>query len=144
MHLSVSDDTMIEWINHASQYALNWLTTMTSDQRVSVVVLNFTEERVHLRQNILHTAQNPNEEAAIHKDLILIDAAVGSDRRVVSADETIRRLFARATKFVGHIEDIMWANPMQPADNTHHWIRSGAPAESALTLLEFRVAQLGA
>ena len=47
----------------------------------------------------------------MRKDFHLLEAAWATDQTIISLDETIRQLFARAAQRVGEIRDIVWVNP---------------------------------
>jgi hypothetical protein len=74
--------------------------------------------------------------AAMQKDRHLIDAALASDHRIASLDETARALFtvAAAKLQLKLITDVMWVNPESEGDNAVGWLADGAPYERQRTL----------
>ncbi len=61
----------------------------------------------------------------------LIQAALETDKTIISLDETVRGLFALAAKHVGEIQGIIWVNPERTTEEQPiSWLRNGAPAEA--------------
>ena len=66
----------------------------------------------------------------MQKDFHLLQAALATDRTVISLDETVRRLFVHASQQVGEIRDIIWVNPDRTAEEQPiEWLQNGAPPE---------------
>ena len=82
-----------------------------------------------LRERVLRTANNANERQALFDDLLLVEAALATDRTVASLDEQVRALFRRATDRVGELRRIVWVNPELEEDDPIPWLGNGAPAE---------------
>ena len=82
-----------------------------------------------LRRRVLHTANNANERQALFEDLLLIEAALDTDRIVASLDKSVRTLFRQAAGQVGELRAIVWVNPELEEDEPIPWLERGAPAE---------------
>jgi len=63
------------------------------------------------------------------KDLILIEAALASDKTVVSRDDTVRRLFRANLARLRALRPVVWVNPERPDEAAVDWLRSGAKPE---------------
>jgi hypothetical protein len=50
----------------------------------------------------------------MEKDLLLLEAAISSDRIVASSDRKVKHLFAIASGQVSSIANIIWVNPTDP------------------------------
>ena len=83
-----------------------------------------------LRERVLRTANNADERQELLDDLLLVEAALATDRTVASLDERVRALFRRATGRVGELRAIVWVNPEQEEEEPILWLERGAPAES--------------
>ena len=71
-----------------------------------------------------------SEQQGMLKDAHLIEAAVDADRRVISCDDTVRRLYRRVAPKVDDLREIVWVNPTKTAgEKPIPWLRGGAPAE---------------
>ena len=67
----------------------------------------------------------------MEKDFHLLQAALATDRTVISLDETVRDLFKRASQQVGEIQRIIWVNPDRTAEEQPIiWLQNGAPPET--------------
>jgi hypothetical protein len=71
---------------------------------------------------------------AIEKDLLLIEAALETDRLVASSDSTVRDLFVQAAERVNDISSIVWVDPTNEEDDGPGWLRSGARSTAARSL----------
>ena len=66
----------------------------------------------------------------MQKDFHLLEAARATDQTIISLDEIIRQLFARAAQHVGEIRDIVWVNPERMEEEEPLvWLKNGAPPE---------------
>jgi hypothetical protein len=74
------------------------------------------------------------ERRAMLKDAHLLETALATDRVVISRDEIVRALFHRASKMIGDLRRLHWANPEISAEAVHSWIRAGAKAEARRAL----------
>ena len=82
-----------------------------------------------LRQKIVRA--NPAERplAAMEKDLHLIEAARATDRRIVSLDDTARRLFSSVSANIGELREILWVNPAIETETPIQWLKEGSPID---------------
>ena len=83
-----------------------------------------------LRNKIERTATGENEIEVMQKDFHLLEAAWATDQSIISLEEIIRQLFARASERVGEIRDIVWVNPERMEEEEPiEWLKNGAPPE---------------
>ena len=83
-----------------------------------------------LRDEIEGTATRETEIEVMRKDFHLLEAARSTDQAIISLDETVRGLFARATQHVGEIRDIVWVNPERTEEEEPiEWLKNGAPPD---------------
>lgn len=121
-----------EWDEHQSKFARRWLTAMTSSGRV---IFDDVPASSRMRREIERAAAaNQREAAALRKDFHLVEAALGSDRNVVSLDETVRRLFKAAARSVAAIKKVVWVNPANTSEQPVKWLRDGVKAETVRML----------
>lgn len=121
-----------EWDAHKSIFASLWLTSMTSRRRV---LFDDVPPSNKMRREIERAAATSKGEIkALRKDFHLIEAAIATDRTVVSLDETVRRLFRTAARNVAALEKVVWVNPTNTAEESVVWLRKGAKPENARML----------
>lgn len=120
LHLAMSPDILAEWRRHRSRYASVWLHDMYGRKRVKRI--EPASEDV-AREAIGRCSEK--KRLAMEKDLLLLEAALAADQRVISLDEVVRELFASLSHSVGSIAHILWNCPLS-ADCVE-WIRSGTP-----------------
>ena len=117
-----------EWKRHQSRFALEWRVSM--DARKKIDRINPPEDE-ELQDKITNTASDEDEIEALRKDFHLLQAALATDQTITSLDETIRRLFKRASQQVGEIRNIIWVNPERTAaEHPITWLQNGAPPEA--------------
>lgn len=115
-----------EWKRHRSGFARRWRVSMDARKKVYRIDAPIDEE---LRNKIEQTAAHENEIEVMQKDFHLLDAALATDQTIISLEEIIRQLFARATQRVGEIRDIVWMNPDHIKEEPLIWLQNGAPPE---------------
>ncbi len=116
-----------EWKQHQSRFARRWRLSM--DARRKVVRINPPESR-ELQDKIAKTTDNEDDTEAIQKDMHLLEAAMQTDKTIVSLDETIRSLFAYASRQVREIRYIIWVNPERTTEEQPiTWLKNGALPE---------------
>jgi hypothetical protein len=82
-----------------------------------------------LWSEIPDTAVSEKQRGEMIKDILLLEAALETDRRVISLDDnTARKYFARAAKTIPKLREIVWVNPDKPKEKPIEWLREGAPA----------------
>ncbi len=115
-----------EWNKHQSRFTLSWRSSMFARKKVArpVVAPNNV-----LRTGIQNSGLTEKECAAALKDAHLIEAAVDSDFRVVSLDETVRAIFRKAAPRLGPLRQVLWANPAKEKDHIIDWLEGGAKDE---------------
>jgi hypothetical protein len=87
-----------------------------------------------LRNGIQNSGLTEKECAAALKDAHLIEAALMSDLRVVSLDETVRAIFRKAAPRVATLRPVHWANPTKDHEHVSEWLEEGAKDEEARQL----------
>ena len=116
-----------EWKRNQSRFARRWRLSM--DARKKVVRINPSENE-QLQNKITTTTHDENEIEVMQKDFHLLEAALKTDKTVISLDQTVRTLFAQASQQVGEIRDIIWVNPERTEEEQPiTWLQSGAPSE---------------
>ncbi len=127
-----------EWKRHRSGFARRWRVSM--DVRKKVYRIN-TPADEELRDKIEKTATNQDEIEDMQKDSHLLNAALATDQTIISLEEIIRQLFARASQRVGEIRDIVWVNPERMEEEEPLvWLQNGAPPEECRKLRTWEIA----
>ncbi|MEA2046258.1 MAG: hypothetical protein U9N48_07055 [Euryarchaeota archaeon] len=124
--LVMTKDIGTEWKRNTSRWARTWLRNMNSKRRVYRPDLKSDDI---LRREIEDKASNESDLNKMLKDLHLIDAAMATDRSIVSLDEKARKPFAAVSDKVGELRNIVWVNPAEEDERPVEWLLEGAPAE---------------
>ena len=117
-----------EWKRHQSRFALEWRTSMDARRRIERINPPEDEE---LQDNLKNTSDTEDEFEVMQKDIHLLEAALETDKTVISLDQTVRTLFAKASQQVSTIRMIIWVNPNRITEEQPIvWLKGGAPAEA--------------
>lgn len=135
-HVIMTPELLKEWQDHQSNYAATWLSNMISIDRFDFIEL---PEAKTFSNEIEATATLQKDINNLLKDLHLIQAALKTDMTVISLDENIRSLFAKASKQVDAIKNIIWVNPNHTAEHPIEWLEKGAPPENHRLLSTYSV-----
>lgn len=119
----VSPEIVREWQDHFSNFFVVWLGAM---QARSKIVRYEPEGSINLEQAMTTEGFSSLEEAAVLKDLLLVEAALQTDKVVISRDERARKLFGRLAKHERALRTLVWVNPVLDDDAPLEWLRSGA------------------
>jgi hypothetical protein len=124
----MTQDIKAEWDKHQSRFARQWLRQMIARKQLNPLPdLPIAPE---LWAQIEAMAQSDQERATMTKDILLLEAALATDRSITSLDEkTARKYFAQAAKSIPKLQSIVWVNPDKPEEGAIDWLQAGAPAE---------------
>lgn len=129
----LTPEIQAEWHKHQSNFARRWLVSMFARKKVEQVA-SVTDQ--NLRDKINAVAENEKACAAMLKDVHLLEAALATDETVVTLDEIVRELFAKASRSVGEIKYVVWVNPDKDDEESLRWLENGAKAEKKRKLGE--------
>jgi hypothetical protein len=124
--LVMTGDLAEEWAKHQSSFTRKWRVQMFA--RKKQVSLE-TPPDASLDDVIGKLDVTHAERERMRKDCLLIEAALGSDKSVVSLEESVRELFAAASKTVRRLRQIVWVNPDRNQDQPVQWLQQGAEPE---------------
>ena len=126
-HVVMTPDLSEEWDKYQSEFSATWLATMIAKKRF---YYDPSPENQALCNKIEGTAISDKERKEMWDDFCLLEAALKTDQTIISLDRSIRELFARATRHVREIRDIVWVNPERTAEEQPlAWLQNGAPPE---------------
>jgi hypothetical protein len=100
-----------EWDAHQSLFAARWRAEMRSRGKIVSLTIVLNES---LRSQVPATG-------AVQKDLHLIEAALVTDRIVISLDDN-----ARASFRVDAAKEVIWVNPVAEGGHVIYWLNKGA------------------
>ena len=135
-HIVMTTKLSKEWEKHQSNYTTAWLANMIATKRFHVIKLSDNQ----LLYNKIFVLSNPESEInEMLKDIHLLEIALITDKTIISLDETVRKLFAKASNQVGEIKSIIWVNPVKiESEQAIDWLKAGAPFESHRQLSEYQ------
>jgi hypothetical protein len=129
----MTKDIKSEWDKHQSRFALMWLRQMVATKRFKAITLPEVDSEIW--DLIESLAKTDKERAAMTKDILLLEAALASDRRIVSLDEnTARKYFTDAAKEIAKLQQLIWVNPSKPEETPIEWLQDGAPEDKGRML----------
>ena len=130
-HAVMSPDIATEWKKHESNWARTWRASMVARKKMHIV---HPPNDLNLREQLLKSSTNEKQGEAMIKDCQLIEAAIATDHRIASLDETARSLFAVASHTTLQLMNITWINPGDMSEDPIEWLKQGAPPEKSRQL----------
>jgi hypothetical protein len=132
----ITDAIQQEWSKHENSYARKWRKSMVA--RKKAVILASPPTNHALREAAATSSPHKRDRDAMLKDCHLIEAAMATDCIVASRDDEAQRLFALHASSLPGIGDIVWVNPVEPADEVASWLESGAPPDNQYQLKHYQ------
>lgn len=124
----------MEWDRHSHPIARRWRKKMIGMRRV----VKLAVDPDHGLAERIELANQPEKALdAMKKDMLLIDAARATDRRIVSLDDRARGYFSKASCSVGELGEILWVNPASEDERPVQWLEDGAPEERPRMISSF-------
>lgn len=123
-----------EWSNHRSILGMKFLSSMKSRKRV--LFIQDSEGIYEIRDRIKDISDKQRIDA-ITKDLHLIEAALLTDKIVISSDKRARNNFGSIIHTIEELKELNWVNPVNVEENVIGWINSGAPMEEKRQLKSY-------
>jgi hypothetical protein len=122
----MTPDIRDEWNKHQSKSARIWLRRMVAKKKLCPCDIAVDDD---LWCQVEAIAESDKERDIMVKDLRLVEAAIATDRTVVSLDNKVRNCFAKAAVQVDELKDIIWVNPAQIEETPLNWLQNGAEPE---------------
>ncbi len=125
----MTPDIREEWNKHESDFTRTWRRRMVAKRKFEFLDIPINDK---LWDKIDQISGSNKHRAEMFKDLRLIEAAISTDRIIISLDDkTARIFFARAAVQVDELKDIVWVNPDKiEEEKPIEWLENGAEAES--------------
>jgi hypothetical protein len=120
-----------EWNRHQSRFARQWRTSMMARKKIDPVVV---PSGFLLEKRIKRSVRDSTVVAIIEKDLRLIEAAIVTDKRVISLDEQVRRHLQAHRSELPEVCSVCWVNPNNLDEEVLAWLEHGAPIERSRML----------
>jgi hypothetical protein len=130
-------DIRNEWDKHQSRFALAWRKSMVAKRKL-IPLEDLTANQV-LWKRLEDSAITNKQRAEIVKDICLLEAALATDKIVISLDNnTARKFFSQATLQLQDLKEVIWVNPDCEAEQPISWLERGAPHEENRTLGQYQ------
>lgn len=129
--IAMTEAIQAEWNKHQTRFARGWRTSMVARRKIE-----FLEVASHLslERRIERTVADKYLAAIIEKDRRLIEAALVTEKRVVSLDDHVRKHLRDHCHQLSEVRSICWVNPCTPEEQVIAWLKAGAPADRSRTL----------
>lgn len=111
-----------EWDKHQSNFARKWRSSMVAKKKLLLVEVPENDE---IRNQVISENIRQKQKVAMLKDCHLLEAAIATDFRIVSLDDTVQELFKRILN-LPDVNTILWINPTIEAQEVLEWLRNGA------------------
>ncbi len=134
----LTDEIKTEWDKHQSTYARKWRATMIAKRKIKyrnnitlkglrqkVEQLQITEQNSSQSEDIQQTESHKLREA-IWKDICLLEAAIATDKMIMSLDDKMRNYLLKVIEELPEIKGIIWINPSNEKEQAIQWLEDGA------------------
>lgn len=121
----LGDELFEEWRRYQSVYTRVWLTRMTSQNRISTYE-NGGDDFQSIKKNLLAAIPSREIIKIVEKDLHLIEAAVLTDKLIISIEKHSRDHFRNYSNVIQVLQEICWMNPAEPDEKVVAWLKAGA------------------
>jgi hypothetical protein len=131
-----------EWDKHQSRFALEWRKSMVAKRKL-IPLKNLPFNQM-LWKDLENSATTDKHRQQIVKDICLLEAALATDKIVISLDDnTARTYFSQAAQQIlflkDSLKDIVWVNPDHiEQEQPILWLEQGAPYEENRTLGQYK------
>jgi predicted nucleic acid-binding protein len=118
-----------EWRKHRSNFSSTWLASMTARKKIT----RLKDEEVRndqLRLQIDKLSLSDKLGNAIDKDLPFVEAAIATDKTIISRDEKMKEILCGISKNISILKEIAWVNPItEERESISDWLSNGANLE---------------
>ncbi len=121
-----------EWNKHQSEFARKWRSQMVAKRKFEFLDIPVNAELWNKIYVIIETVTGSDkQQVEMIKDLRLLEAAIATDKIIISLDDkTARRFFSRAAVQVDELKNIVWVNPDKiEEEKPIEWLENGANPE---------------
>jgi hypothetical protein len=132
-----------EWNRHMkSRFAIEWRRSMVAKGKL--IPLKDLPLNQMLWKELEDFAKTDKQRQEIVKDICLLEAALATDKIVISLDDnTARKYFSQAAQQIqslkDSLKDIVWVNPDHvEQEQPIAWLAKGAPYEENRTLGQYQ------
>jgi hypothetical protein len=134
-YLVFTPELLAEWNKHRSRFFQSWLTQMFA-RKLQVQLSNADVHDAKLRADISSFARaekdalkGEKDEEEMLKDVLLLEAALATDERILSMNEADRNRFKAACEKIKAIREVIWVNPDIDEEACIEWLEKGAPPD---------------
>jgi len=128
---AISDKLKEEWEKHRTPYALRWYNSMHSKDKIEEI--GDIKNNV-LRDKIINSGLTNDELKTVLKDIHILEAALETDKIVISTDDRVRNLLKGISASIIELRDIIWVNPKHDLNFLLYWLKKGANPREDLKL----------
>jgi len=129
--LVMTEEIREEWERHSSGFSRSWRVAMVGLRKE---IPRAPDQIPALDQYLDSLAISDEVRLAMRKDKRLVEAALATDRIVISLDERVRGHFGSGVASVPDLARIIWVNPGVEAEQAIDWLRGGAKLENSRRL----------
>jgi|WetSurMetagenome_2_1015567.scaffolds.fasta_scaffold120279_3 hypothetical protein len=125
----ISSDLRHECVRHATKFSTIWYYQMKRNNLIEDIK-NVRDES--LRERILVCFPSEEVKKRVRKDIHLIEAALVTDKKIISNDLKERKKFKRISSSIIELEAIIWVSPNKNYEQIVEWLKRGASSDLAL------------
>jgi hypothetical protein len=134
----MTEDVQSEWKEYSSDFTKQWQCAMARKGRLKTIPN--PEADLEIRNSIEPMAKTDQERVAINKDILLLEAALANDKRIVSLDENaIYKYYVANKSSVNKFHQLIWINPINITENSTEWLQNIMSPDSKLVKIAEKI-----
>ena len=122
----MTDELQAEWNKHESTFARKWRVSMIDKRKYKFCKSVTLSE---LRNKLEQLKMEHKTREAIWKDICLVEAAIATDKIIISLDDKVRDYLVEVSENIPEVKLILWLNPDKESESVK-WLEKGAILEN--------------
>lgn len=122
----MTDELQAEWNKHESTFARKWRVSMIAKRKYKFCKSVTLSE---LRNKLEQLKMEHKTREAIWKDICLVEAAIATDKIIISLDDKVRDYLVEVSENIPEVKLILWLNPDKESESVK-WLEKGAILEN--------------
>lgn len=129
--IAMDNNIRKEWDNHQSLFARKWLATMKAKKKM-IVCKEIQSDKLASDISKRITGKKEN---IVQKDLHLIEAALATDKIIISLDNKTKDILSEISANIQALRSICWVNPISVNTvKVISWLENGAKSDGEWNL----------
>lgn len=124
----LNNEIKTEYDKHRSNYSSLWLFAMNNKEKIIKAALDATKKKEFDKKinDALDDVTDKSIRDAIRKDLPFYNAALSTDKIILSRDDKMDKNYTTCLGAIPEIQSVTWKNPCKDKEGYIEWLRKAA------------------